>query len=62
MLPAEKVSVSWNASVPVDVEGDVVKARRTGRELATALGFSTTDQTLIATAISDPGRHRDRRA
>lgn len=57
MLPGEKVSVSWNANIAVDTEGDVVKARQKGRELATALGFSTTDQTLIATAISEIARN-----
>jgi serine/threonine-protein kinase RsbT len=51
------VSVSWDANIAVDAEGDVVKARQKGRELATALGFSTTDQTLIATAISEIARN-----
>jgi serine/threonine-protein kinase RsbT len=45
------------ANVLVEAEGDVVKARQTGRELATALGFSSTDQTLIATAISEIARN-----
>jgi serine/threonine-protein kinase RsbT len=51
------VNVSSEGSVLVDAEGDVVKARRKGRELATALGFSSTDQTLIATAISEITRN-----
>jgi serine/threonine-protein kinase RsbT len=49
--------VSWDASILVQVEEDVVKARQKGRELAIALGFSSTDQTLIATAISEITRN-----
>jgi serine/threonine-protein kinase RsbT len=51
------VSVRAEAEIAIEVEGDVVKARRKGRELATTLGFSTTDQTLIATAISEIARN-----
>jgi serine/threonine-protein kinase RsbT len=43
--------------IPIDREGDVVAARQKGRELAAAVGFSTTDQTLIATAISEVARN-----
>jgi serine/threonine-protein kinase RsbT len=39
------------------VDGDVVTARQEGRELAQELGFSTTDVTLIATAISEVARN-----
>jgi serine/threonine-protein kinase RsbT len=49
--------VSSEDSVVVEVEADVVKARQKGRELATALGLSSTDQTLIATAISEIARN-----
>ena len=49
--------VSSEASVLVEGEADVVKARQKGRELATTLGFSSTDQTLIATAISEIARN-----
>ena len=41
----------------VEHEADVVRARQRGRELAAALGFSSTDQTLIATAISEIARN-----
>jgi serine/threonine-protein kinase RsbT len=34
-----------------------VKARQKGRELAMAMGFSSTEQTLIATAISEIARN-----
>jgi serine/threonine-protein kinase RsbT len=51
------VSVSSDASVEVEREADVVSARQKGRELAAAIGFSSTDQTLIATAISEVARN-----
>jgi serine/threonine-protein kinase RsbT len=41
----------------IDREGDVVLARQRGRELAATVGFSGTDQTLIATAISEVARN-----
>lgn len=44
-------------SVPIERELDIVTARQAGRELAAALGFSTTDQTLLATAISEVARN-----
>lgn len=45
------------ARVPVTSEGDIVTARQTGRSMAAALGFDDTDQTLIATAISEITRN-----
>jgi serine/threonine-protein kinase RsbT len=39
--------------VLIEREADVVVARQKGREIATALGFSGSDPTLIATAISE---------
>jgi serine/threonine-protein kinase RsbT len=44
-------------SVPIERELDIVTARQRGRELAKAMGFSNTDQTLIATAISEVARN-----
>ncbi len=41
----------------IDSEIDVVTARQKGREMATQLGFSSTDLTLIATAISEITRN-----
>jgi serine/threonine-protein kinase RsbT len=38
-------------------DGDIVTARQMGRELAVARGFSSTEQTLIATAISEIARN-----
>lgn len=43
--------------VAIDRELDIVTARQAGRELAAANGFSPTDQTLIATAISEVARN-----
>ncbi len=43
--------------VPVSRDADVVLARQKGREVAAQIGFSTTDRTLIATAISEVARN-----
>jgi serine/threonine-protein kinase RsbT len=43
--------------VPIDHEADIVTARQKGRELAASSGFSSTDQTLVALAISEIARN-----
>src|ERR1700687_550775 len=43
--------------VAIDRDGDVVTARMKGRELASRIGFSGTDLTIIATAISEIARN-----
>jgi serine/threonine-protein kinase RsbT len=43
--------------VPINTDTDVVAARQKGRELATVLGFVSTDSTLLATAISELARN-----
>lgn len=43
--------------VAIAREADIVAARQAGRQLAAQLGFSSTDQTLIATAISEVARN-----
>lgn len=43
--------------VPIQADSDIVAARQTGRELASELGFSQIDLTLIATAISEIARN-----
>ena len=43
--------------VLIENEGDIVTARQEGRRLAAGSGFSTTEQTLIATAISEVARN-----
>ena len=44
-------------AIGVASDGDMVPARAEGRRLAEQLGFSRTDATLIATAISEVGRN-----
>ena len=43
--------------VSINTDTDVVAARQKGRELATVLGFVSTDSTLLATAISELARN-----
>jgi serine/threonine-protein kinase RsbT len=43
--------------VPIERDGDVVVARQMGRELAVKVGFSGSDLTIIATAISEIARN-----
>lgn len=43
--------------VAVSRDADIVTARQLGRELATKVGFSGSDLTLIATAISEVARN-----
>jgi serine/threonine-protein kinase RsbT len=43
--------------VAIATDADIVVARAEGRSLAARLGFSRTDATLIATAISEMGRN-----
>ena len=45
------------AVIPINTDIDVVAARQKGRELATVLGFVSTDSTLLATAISELARN-----
>ena len=43
--------------ISITRESDIVVARQTGRALAAELGFSSGDQTLVATAISEIARN-----
>jgi serine/threonine-protein kinase RsbT len=43
--------------VHIEADTDIVTARQVGREKAEELGFSATDATLIATAISEVARN-----
>jgi serine/threonine-protein kinase RsbT len=49
--------VADDVCVAIEREADIVSARQKGRELASALGFSSTDQTIIALAISEITRN-----
>lgn len=50
-MSAEEVQVAINS------DQDIVSARQKGRQMATELGFSMGDATLIATAISELARN-----
>jgi RNA polymerase sigma factor (sigma-70 family) len=43
--------------VPIQADADIVAARQAARELAARIGFSRTDLTLIATAVSEVTRN-----
>ncbi|MFC3433242.1 ATP-binding protein [Nocardia seriolae] len=43
--------------IAVNVSNDIVTARQAGLELAAKLGFSLSDRTMIATAISEVARN-----
>jgi anti-sigma regulatory factor (Ser/Thr protein kinase) len=49
--------MSDEVRVPIRSDADMVPARAAGRGLALQLGFSRTDATLIATAISEIARN-----
>jgi serine/threonine-protein kinase RsbT len=49
--------VPANTEIPVTSDKDVVAARQQGRALAVELGFTSSDATLIATAISELSRN-----
>jgi serine/threonine-protein kinase RsbT len=51
-VPDEHQSV-----IPIESDADVVTARQRARELAGALELTSTDQTLLATAISEVARN-----
>jgi serine/threonine-protein kinase RsbT len=50
-------AVADDVRVEIVADADIVEARGEGRALAGRLGFSRTDATLIATAISEIGRN-----
>jgi serine/threonine-protein kinase RsbT len=49
--------MSLEHQIAVDADTDIITARAHARHLASELGFSTTDATLIATAISEVARN-----
>jgi RNA polymerase sigma factor (sigma-70 family) len=50
-------SVAGEVRIPIRSDADVVTARKQGRELAARAGFSATELTIIATAISEIARN-----
>jgi serine/threonine-protein kinase RsbT len=49
--------VTTDIVVAIDNSDDIVEARKAGHQLALDLGFSLTDVTMIATAISEIARN-----
>ena len=49
--------MSDQARVPISSDSDIVMARQQGRALAAQLGLSSTNQALVATAISELARN-----
>jgi serine/threonine-protein kinase RsbT len=49
--------LSSEINLSIEREADIVAARQKGRELCAELGFSMTDRTLVATAISEVARN-----
>jgi len=49
--------VAEETVVPIRVDSDIVTARQLGRALASRVGFSSGEATLIATAISELSRN-----
>ena len=43
--------------IPIQGDPDIVRARRSARDLASRVGFSRTDLTMIATAVSEIARN-----
>lgn len=52
-----KPTLAAEVRVPVESDTDIVAARQKGRALATRLGFSSSDATIVATAISELARN-----
>jgi RNA polymerase sigma factor (sigma-70 family) len=50
-------AVAGEVRIPIHSDADVVTARKQGRELAARAGFSATELTIIATAISEIARN-----
>ena len=55
--PTHREAKTVEVAIPVDCDLDIISARKKGRELAAQLGFSPSDLTLIATAISELARN-----
>ena len=56
-MPHEEAVLVQEERVAILSDSDVVRARQVGRTLAASIGFSQTDQALIATAISELARN-----
>jgi serine/threonine-protein kinase RsbT len=57
MIHPEVSSESAEVNVSIEQDTDIVAARQQGRMLAMRLGFSSSDATIVATAISELARN-----
>lgn len=55
--PRNRAEGTEEVFVPIKSDRDIIIARQRGKELAASIGFSSTDLTLIATAISELSRN-----
>jgi serine/threonine-protein kinase RsbT len=51
------VTMRTETTIPIDSDVDVVVARQEGRSLAVRVGLSDSQQTMVATAISEVARN-----
>jgi serine/threonine-protein kinase RsbT len=51
------VAAEHESVIPIETDSDVVTARQQARAMASALELTSTDQTLLATAISEVARN-----
>ncbi len=56
-MDAAVASDAPSRSIAISTDADVTRARQLGRELATPLGLSSSELTLVATAISEIARN-----
>jgi serine/threonine-protein kinase RsbT len=56
-MPVTDGSSTSDLRLPIDAIGDVVGARHEARALACRLGFTSTDATVVATAVSELARN-----
>lgn len=55
--PRGRAGQTREVIIPINSDLDIIVARQRGRELAAEVGFSGTDLTIIATAISELARN-----
>lgn len=56
-MATESRTLPTEIRIAIGVDGDIVTARQQGRAVAQQIGFTGSDLTIIATAISELGRN-----
>src|SRR6516225_871048 len=56
-IDGQSSTAAEETRIPIGSDLDIIRARQTGRNEAAKLGFSSTDLTLVATAISELARN-----